>query len=144
MCDHEKKSPIPVASCILKHDGRFLVMLRRYPPGDGRWALPAGHVEPGENAEECICREVLEETGLVLDRMSLRFLRTFGKINDAGQSFLSVVFTADAPSDIVTLDHENLDYVWVPFENGSIDAVDWAFENQRRVVYEYMESVAKD
>jgi ADP-ribose pyrophosphatase YjhB (NUDIX family) len=33
---------------------------------NGRWCLPGGALDPGENVEECCVREVLEETGLVV------------------------------------------------------------------------------
>ncbi len=39
---------------------RFLVILDRF----GRWALPKGHLDPGETAVEAAEREVLEETGV--------------------------------------------------------------------------------
>lgn len=32
--------------------------------GAGLWALPGGHLEPNEQIEECIKRELLEETGV--------------------------------------------------------------------------------
>lgn len=31
---------------------------------NGRWDLPKGHIEPGESAEVCASREILEETGV--------------------------------------------------------------------------------
>jgi ADP-ribose pyrophosphatase YjhB (NUDIX family) len=33
---------------------------------DGLWAVPGGYMEPGESLTEACCREVLEETGLVV------------------------------------------------------------------------------
>ncbi len=36
-------------------------------PSAGRWSLPGGRVEPGETLEAAVAREVLEETGLVVD-----------------------------------------------------------------------------
>lgn len=32
--------------------------------GEGKWNAPGGKIQPGESAEECAVREVLEETGL--------------------------------------------------------------------------------
>ena len=50
-------------------DGRKRVLLirRGQEPLKGEWSLPGGAVELGETLEEAICREVLEETGLVVE-----------------------------------------------------------------------------
>lgn len=37
----------------------------------GKWYLPAGRVEPNENLVEAMKREVLEETGLIVEPKSL-------------------------------------------------------------------------
>lgn len=37
----------------------------------GKWYLPAGRVEPHENLVDAVKREVLEETGLLMDPKSL-------------------------------------------------------------------------
>jgi 8-oxo-dGTP pyrophosphatase MutT (NUDIX family) len=58
-------SPEIVIVLVSRKDGKFL-LIRRSPSSDraGEWESPAGHVDPGENAEEAALREVLEETGL--------------------------------------------------------------------------------
>jgi 8-oxo-dGTP pyrophosphatase MutT (NUDIX family) len=49
------------------HGSRFLLMVER---GDGYgWAVPGGHVEPGETGLQAAVRELAEETGL--DAMSM-------------------------------------------------------------------------
>ena len=50
-------------------DGRKRVLLirRGQEPLKGAWSLPGGAVELGETLEDAICREVLEETGLVVE-----------------------------------------------------------------------------
>ena len=35
-------------------------------PNEGKWIGIGGHMEDGESPEECVVREVREETGLVL------------------------------------------------------------------------------
>lgn len=45
-------------------EGRLLVVRRANEPGLGRWSVPGGRVEPGEDDDTAVRREVLEETGL--------------------------------------------------------------------------------
>lgn len=56
--------------CYIKKDGQYLMMLRNKKKGDenaGKWIGVGGHVEEGETPDECIVREVKEETGLALE-----------------------------------------------------------------------------
>jgi ADP-ribose pyrophosphatase YjhB (NUDIX family) len=55
---------VGVAGIIHDDAGRILLERRAIEPGYGLWALPGGMAEPGEATEECLVREVLEETGL--------------------------------------------------------------------------------
>jgi ADP-ribose pyrophosphatase YjhB (NUDIX family) len=50
------------------HDaaGRLLVIRRGTEPGRGRWSIPGGRCEPGEDAATTAVRETREETGLVV------------------------------------------------------------------------------
>jgi len=53
---------LPAVSMLVTDDrGRLLVMRRA---DNGRWSLPSGIVEPGEQPARTAEREVLEETGL--------------------------------------------------------------------------------
>ncbi len=57
-------NPSPAAAAILFRDGRLCLVRRRFPPKEGMWTLPAGFQEYDEDIEECVVREVREETGL--------------------------------------------------------------------------------
>ena len=46
---------------------RVLLVERGKEPLKGYWSLPGGVVETGEALEFAVCREVLEETGLVVE-----------------------------------------------------------------------------
>ena len=46
--------------------GRLLMVRRAHDPGRGRWSLPGGRVEPGEDDDAALVREMAEETGLVV------------------------------------------------------------------------------
>ncbi len=51
--------------CAIIKNSQGEILLHKKPLGQG-WSLPAGMIEPGENPEEAIAREVLEETGYEL------------------------------------------------------------------------------
>ncbi|MEV4289025.1 NUDIX domain-containing protein [Nonomuraea bangladeshensis] len=54
-----------VGAVILDAAGqRILLVQRGRPPGVGLWSVPGGRLEPGEDDETGVRREVLEETGL--------------------------------------------------------------------------------
>lgn len=52
---------------VVVDDERLLLVQRSAPPGQGLWAVPGGRVERGETLQEATAREVLEETGLVVE-----------------------------------------------------------------------------
>ncbi|MDQ1484881.1 MAG: hypothetical protein QOJ62_574 [Actinomycetota bacterium] len=60
-------SEVAAVGAIAVRDGRLLLVLRGRPPGAGRWSLPGGRVEPGESDAAALAREVMEETGLVVN-----------------------------------------------------------------------------
>jgi ADP-ribose pyrophosphatase YjhB (NUDIX family) len=56
---------------IVRYDGRLLLVQRGRAPARGTWSVPGGRVEAGESDPIATAREVLEETGLVVDVGSL-------------------------------------------------------------------------
>lgn len=46
--------------------GRLLLVLRADDPGRGRWSVPGGRVEAGEDDAAAVTREMREETGLAV------------------------------------------------------------------------------
>ena len=55
--------------CYIEKDGQYLMLFRNkkeHDPCEGKWVGVGGKFEPGESADECLLREVWEETGLHL------------------------------------------------------------------------------
>ncbi len=66
--------------CYIEDNGKYLMLLRNKKHKDvneGKWIGVGGRLESGESPEECICREVLEETGLSITEYRMRGVLTF-------------------------------------------------------------------
>lgn len=99
--------------CYIEQAGKYLMLHRVKKHHDinaGKWIGVGGHVENGETPEECLLREVKEETGLVLTAYRLRGLVTF--LSDACEPELMCVFTADAfDGELIECDEGELAWV---------------------------------
>lgn len=69
-------APIAGVGAVIVRGGpdgerQVLLVRRAQEPLKGEWSVPGGAVELGETIEEAICREVLEETGLVVETVDV-------------------------------------------------------------------------
>ena len=62
--DAIRRNPRLTADGIVVSGSKILLVRRKFDPFQGKYALPGGFVEYGETVDECIIREVQEETGL--------------------------------------------------------------------------------
>lgn len=118
MTDENKKYPrVATGAYIFNKEGKLFLM-RGKNKFNNVWYIPGGHVNWGESAEECVIREIKEETGL--DIKDVKFLRMvefiFEKSYSTDKHFVSFNYTAytDAPDDAVILDNrEATEYQWI-------------------------------
>lgn len=57
---------VGVGAVIVQGEDVVLIK-RRFDPLAGQWSLPGGAVDVGETLTDCVAREILEETGLVVE-----------------------------------------------------------------------------
>ncbi|WP_077610113.1 NUDIX hydrolase [Clostridium sp. Marseille-P2415] len=82
--------------CYIEQEDSYLMLHRIKKKGDmnqDKWLGVGGHFEDGESPEECLLREVKEETGLFLTSYKLRGVVTF--VSDRFPDEYMFLFTAD-------------------------------------------------
>ena len=67
-------------------EGKVLLIRRRVPPEKGKWSIPAGFLDRGENPQETAVREALEETNLIVEIEELVDVYHNPVVNDPGAS----------------------------------------------------------
>ena len=82
--------------CYIEQEDCYLMLHRirkKNDANEGKWIGIGGHFEEGESPEECLLREVFEETGLRLTSYRLRGIITF--VSDKWGSEYMHLYTAD-------------------------------------------------
>jgi 8-oxo-dGTP diphosphatase len=78
-------------------DGRFLLGKRKSLHGEGTWGAPGGHLEFGESFEDCVKREMLEETSLAIDQIET--LAVANHLFDSGKHYVTIFMAAKIVGD---------------------------------------------
>lgn len=100
--------------CYLERDGQYLMLHRtkkRQDENAGKWIGVGGKFEEGESPDECLCREVREETGLTLTGWIPRGLVTF--VSDRWPTEYMHLFTSDSFTGVLGECDEG-ELAWVP------------------------------
>jgi 8-oxo-dGTP diphosphatase len=99
---------------VIEDRGKILVLRRApsmtYKPG--AWDLPGGHLEANESFEECLVREVAEETGLTIEIERLLCA------NKASGPYAQLIFACRLAGDgrrVMLQAHEHAEWRWATF-----------------------------
>lgn len=110
LTNYPRLSPSIIVS-VIKGEHILLARSERFPKG--MYSVLAGFVEPGENLEDCIRREVAEEVGI-----EVKNIRYFGSQNWPFPHSLMIAFTADYSSGEISIDNnEIVDANWFTVED---------------------------
>jgi ADP-ribose pyrophosphatase YjhB (NUDIX family) len=96
---------VSVAGVIVDDQGRALLVQRR---DNGHWEPPGGILEHGETIEDCLRREVFEETGLNVEPAQLT-----GVYQNLSRSIVALVFRCRLLSGTGTKNEEVKAMRWV-------------------------------
>ena len=108
---------IAATLCYVRSAGKTLMMHRNKKPGDvhrGKWNGLGGKLDAGESPEECVVRELREESGLTILEPRLRGVLTFPAFKP-GEDWLVFLYTATKFKGAVGVCAEG-DLEWIPDE----------------------------
>ena len=99
--------------CYIENNDCYLMLHRTKKKKDvnkDKWIGVGGHAKGNETPQECLLREVKEETGLLLTSYKFRGLITF--ISDEYEAEMMCLFTADGyTGELITCDEGELEWV---------------------------------
>ena len=107
--------------CVVFKDDKILLVQRSkndsFQPG--KWELPGGKLDIGQEPNEALEREVLEETGLYVKLTSPKFFvdtKMLASGSYAGMACVLIVGEAKVIGGKLKLSEEHDDYKWVTIE----------------------------
>ncbi|MFA5155032.1 MAG: nucleotide exchange factor GrpE [Patescibacteria group bacterium] len=109
-----KKYPEAVTGALIYNDQNQVLLIKN-PKWGEYWSVPGGHIELGETMEESLRREIMEETGLEIDKVELLmatdgvYPREFAR----KKHFVFLNFFAHLAGGQITLSDEMTEYIWV-------------------------------
>ena len=100
--------------CYIERDGQYLMLHRTKKKNDenrDKWIGIGGKFEDKESPEDCVLREVREETGLTLTDCRYRGIVTF--VSDCWETEYMHLFTAACPAYTALADCDEGELAWI-------------------------------
>ena len=111
------RSPSVGVAAIVRNANGELLMVQREPGATqaGKWCMPAGFVDYGEDVRDAAAREVFEETGL---RVSVRdVVHAATNFHDPEKVTVSIWFTTELIGGTVTAGDDAADAGWFSLDS---------------------------
>ena len=134
---NEQRYPEPtVGALIFNPDGHLLLVKTHKWPG--KYTIPGGHIELGENLTEAVQREVKEETGLEVLETEFLCFQEFIYDDSFWQKrhFIFFDFICRVGNKEVSLNDEAEEYCWVEVEDASTYPIDSYLQYSLEVYHE--------
>lgn len=101
MGNEHPKHIIAVSAYVTNEKGEALLVKTHW--RSDTWEAPGGQVEEGEPLDKAVCREIVEETGIVIRPIGIT-----GVYYNATMNLLSVVFKAEYVSGEISIQPEEI------------------------------------
>lgn len=111
---------------MILHKGKILLGQRHVDPekadselhGEGTWTMPGGKLHFGESFEQGAAREVLEETGIVIDQKDLKVIAINNDMNEHAHFItLGLLYEGEVAEPKVMEPDEITRWEWFPVES---------------------------
>ncbi|MFB6245283.1 MAG: NUDIX domain-containing protein [Candidatus Nanohaloarchaea archaeon] len=114
MSEYNTEYPEPVTGALILNENDEIFLMKS-PKWENQWLVPGGHVEKGEKIEDCVKREVKEETGLeVSDVEFVTVLEGMPEKFERDTHFIFLNYSCRVENQEVELDQEKaVEYVWI-------------------------------
>ena len=123
----------PTAGAVIFRDGRALITKRGTEPEKGKFDIPGGFLEPGEDPIQGLRREMREELQIEIDVSMDDFVHAVPHVyGDEGEFVLSLGFRARLSSGEPKAADDVADIKWVGPDE--VDDVDFAWPHDRDIV----------
>tara|TARA_B110001469_G_C9458550_1_gene231196 strand:- start:15 stop:437 length:423 start_codon:yes stop_codon:yes gene_type:complete len=91
------ETPLLTVDCVVFSEGGIVLIRRGFEPFKGWLALPGGFVDIGESAEQACVRELLEESGLLVDINKLKLIGVYSDpARDTRRHTVSVAYLCES------------------------------------------------
>lgn len=108
---------VEVAACYIEYENNILFLKRAEEKSEGgKWGVPAGKIEKGEDAREGVIRETFEETGIVVNDEQLIYLGKIFIRKPKTDYVYHMFHNKSARLPEVILNHEHQEYRWLSIE----------------------------
>ncbi|MFQ6064982.1 MAG: NUDIX hydrolase [Candidatus Bathyarchaeia archaeon] len=113
--------PIVGVGALIVNDGRLVLVKRGVEPDKGRWSIPGGAVELGEEVRAAAVREAKEESGLDIELRDDRPMDEVDNISTDEEGrfryhYVLLQFLARPKGGELRTGGDVLDVRWVPLE----------------------------
>jgi len=138
-CDfHFYLKPSLTTALILENSKKeILLTKRRYPPKKNYWDTPGGFIDLKETAEQCLRREIKEELGLDLGKITyFGSYWSYYPYKGIRYQTLCLVFTAQYNNQKIVIKDDVKDYRFFPKKDIPLEKI--SFDDVRDALKDYL------